>query len=332
MLRLTPPDHIRLGAANTLNMYYGGSEANTAISLSVLGNDVCYVTKLPANPLGDAALGTLARYQVDTGYIVRGGERLGTYYLETGASLRPSFVVYDRKNSAIATADPDEFDYEGALKGADLLHVTGITAVLSDNAYQITKNLVDTAWENQIPVSIDLNYRAKLWTDGVAEKQKRMQYLVEHAAICFGNPLDLMKSCGYDDGHDYLSMPYREVVSADAMGAAVKAYGFRYLLTSLRQNLSASKNILSAAVSDGFGLYTGASYEIDQIIDRVGSGDAMVAGFLHSLFAGRSMEESLEFAIAAAAIKHTIPGDFNTASEDEILALMATGGRGLVSR
>lgn len=332
MLRLSPPGHQRFGQAVSFDINYGGAEANVAFSLVQFGHQVTYLSKIPANPIGDSAIQTLQKLGVDCNYIARGGKRLGIYYLENGASIRPSSVVYDRADSSITEVEEEDFDFDEIFKQVDLFHVSGITAVISEKAAQVTLEAMKAAKRHSVCVSFDLNYRAKLWTDNIPRKQELMSAMMEYVDICFGNALDAAKCLGYSDGEtDYQNSDYSVCVKDDNMAKVVKRYRLTYLITTLRKNISASYNEWSAAVSDGRSLYKGKEYHLD-IVDRVGGGDAFAAGFLHGHLAGKSMGDALEFGIASAAIKHTIPGDLNFTSVHEVEALIHEGGQGRVVR
>ncbi|WP_160680898.1 sugar kinase [Clostridium sp. C8-1-8] len=332
LLRLSPPGNGRFLQASQFDLHFGGSEANVALSLALFGHQSVFISKIPSNPIGDSGIQILKKQGVDCSKIARGGERLGIYYLENGYSVRPSRVVYDRSHSAITEAEVSEFDFDKIFDQADLFHVSGITPVLSEKAAILTMAAMKAAKKKNITVSFDLNYRLKLWTTDVKEKQKIMQSLMEYTDICFGNALDAAKCMGYSgDGIDYINSSYELSVSAEEMAKVVKNYGLKYLITSLRNSISASDNGYSAAISDGTTYYKGKEYDL-HILDRVGGGDAFTAGFLHGYLTGKSMEEALEFGIAAAAIKHTLPGDINYTTVDEVEALVATGGSGRVIR
>ena len=251
---------------------------------------------------------------------------------EIGASVRASSVIYDRADSAITKASADEFDFDAVFADADLFHVSGITPVLSENARDITFAALKSAKEHGVCISFDLNYRAKLWTEDIEGKQAMLREMIKYADICFGNARDAAKCLGYsEDGIDFINGDYAICVDETHMSNVVKAYNLKYLVTTLRNSISASDNGWSAAVCDGNTLYRGKQYDL-HIIDRVGGGDSFASGFLHGITSGMSMEKSLEFAIAAAAIKHTIPGDINYIKEDEVLALMDSDGSGRVQR
>ena len=303
-----------------------------AVSLAQLGHDVTYISKIPSNAIGEAAIATLKKTGVDCRYIARGGKRLGVYFLENGASVRPSNVVYDSADSSITQASAEEFDFDQIFDGVDLFHVSGITPVLSEETARLTRIALQKAKEHDVTTSFDLNYRAKLWTEDVKGKQKMLSELMPYVDICFGNARDAAKCLGYsEDGIDFINGDYTICVDETHMSNVVKAYNLKYLVTTLRNSISASDNGWSAAVCDGNTLYRGKQYDL-HIVDRVGGGDSFASGFLHGITSGMSMEKSLEFAIAAAAIKHTIPGDINYIKEDEVLALMDSDGSGRVQR
>ena len=332
MLRLSPPGYERFLQASSFDIQYGGAEANVAASLAQLGHHTTFLTKIPQNSIGDAAIGTLRKTGVDCSHIVRGGDRLGIYFLENGASVRPSSVIYDRADSAITKASPEEFDFDSVFENADLFHVSGITPVLSPNARDITFAALKSAKKHSVCISFDLNYRAKLWTENVEEKQQMLREMIRYADICFGNARDAAKCLGYcEKGVDFIHGDYSICVDETHMINVVKEYNLKYLITTLRDSISASDNGWSAAVCDGHTLYRGKQYKL-HIVDRVGGGDSFASGFLHGIVSGMTMENSLEFAIAAAAIKHTIPGDINYITEAEILSLMNSDGNGRVQR
>ena len=246
--------------------------------------------------------------------------------------MRPSSVVYDRADSSITQASAEEFDFDQIFDGAELFHVSGITPVLSEETARLTRIALQKAKEHDVTTSFDLNYRAKLWTEDVKGKQKMLSELMPYVDICFGNARDAAKCLGYsEDGIDFINGDYTICVDETHMSNVVKAYNLKYLVTTLRNSISASDNGWSAAVCDGNTLYRGKQYDL-HIVDRVGGGDSFASGFLHGITSGMSMEKSLEFAIAAAAIKHTIPGDINYIKEDEVLALMDSDGSGRVQR
>ena len=332
MLRLSPPGYQRFAQASEFEINYGGAEANVAVSLAQLGHDVTYISKIPSNAIGEAAIATLKKTGVDCRYIARGGKRLGIYFLENGASVRPSSVVYDRADSSITQASAEEFDFDQIFDGAELFHVSGITPVLSEETARLTRIALQKAKEHDVTTSFDLNYRAKLWTEDVKGKQKMLSELMPYVDICFGNARDAAKCLGYaEKDTDFIDGDYSICVDEKHMENVRKRYGFIYLITTLRKSISASDNGWSGAVCSESGLYQGSGYNL-HIVDRVGGGDSFAAGFLHGILTHMEPDRALEFALAAASIKHTIPGDLNYISEEEVLTLMNSDGSGRVNR
>lgn len=311
MLRLSPPGYQRFAQASEFEINYGGAEANVAVSLAQLGHDVTYISKIPSNAIGEAAIATLKKSGVDCRYIARGGKRLGIYFLENGASVRPSSVVYDRADSSITQASAEEFDFDQIFDGAELFHVSGITPVLSEETARLTRIALQKAKEHDVTTSFDLNYRAKLWTEDVKGKQKMLSELMPYVDICFGNARDAAKCLGYaEKDKNFIDGDYSICVDEKHMENVRERYGFTNLITTLRKSISASDNGWSGAVCSESGLYQGSGYNL-HIVDRVGGGDSFAAGFLHGILTHMEPDRALEFALAAAAIKHTIPGDLN---------------------
>lgn len=332
MLRLSPPGYQRFTQATSFEINYGGAEANVSASLAQFGHHAVFLSKIPENAIGDAAISTLRKLNVDCSHIARGGERLGIYFLENGASIRPSSVVYDRADSAVTKASAEEFDFDEIFKDADLFHVSGITPVLSEEAKELTFAALKKAKEHHVTVSFDLNYRSKLWTSDVEEKQKMLSEMMEYVDICFGNARDAAKCLGYaEEGTDFIDGDYSICVDEEHMRHVLNHYHFTHLITTLRKNLSASDNGWSGAVCTTDDFYKGREYLL-HIVDRVGGGDSFASGFLHGILADMGAKKALEFGLAAAAIKHTIPGDLNYISESEVLALINSDGAGRVQR
>jgi len=330
MLRLSPPDYKRFIQADSLDVTYGGGEANVAVSLANFGLDSYYVTKLPNNPLGDAALNHLRRFGVKTDYIVRGGDKLGIYFLEIGAAQRPSKVIYDRAGSSIAKAKIGDFDWDEIFKDTEWFHFTGITPALSDSAAELTLEAVKKAKKNNVKVSCDLNYRGKLWSPEKANKV--MTQLMEYVDIALGNEEDAEKIFG-------IKAPKSDVVSGKLSEEGyrfvakelIKRFNFNLTAITLRESYSASDNGWSALIYDGKKFYTSTKYKI-HIVDRVGGGDAFAGGLIYSLINGKEIKEALEFATAASCLKHTIPGDFNMVGVDEVKSLQEGNVSGRVQR
>lgn len=330
MLRLSTPEHLRFVQADSFDAIYGGGEANVGVSLANYGFDSYYVTKLPEHEIGQSAVNALRRYGINTDYIARGGDRVGIYYSETGASVRGSKVIYDRARSAIAEATVEDFDFEEIFKDAVWFHTSGITPALSQNGVDITRAAMIAAKEAGATVSIDLNYRATMWTP--EEAQAVMRDLMQYVDVCIGNEEDASLSLGFtpkglnvESGH-VEAAAYEEIFKQ-----MIEEFGFKYVVSSLRVSHSATNNGWSAAISDGETFYHSKEYEL-HIVDRVGGGDSFAAGVITGLLDGKSPQDALEFGVAASAIKHTVKGDFNHASRAEVEKLVAGDGSGRVQR
>jgi 2-dehydro-3-deoxygluconokinase len=332
MLRLSPPGRELLFQSPRLAATFGGGEANVAVSLAVLGHRARWISVVPANPVGDAALGELRRHGVDVGAVARAGRRLGVYFAETGANERPSKVIYDRDGSGIAEARPGDIDWAAALDGMGWLHVTGITPALSASAAALTLEAVRAARARGMTVSLDLNYRAKLWRYGRPAPEV-MRELAALADILIGNEEDCEKALGLAPAADVtagrLDANAYEKLTAEVM-AAFPNVG-RTAIT-LRESRSADWNGWSAVLRTRSGFLAGPSYEIRSIVDRIGAGDAFAAGLIHGLAAFGTEAEALEFAVAAGALKHSVPGDWNLSTEKDILALVKGDRSGRVKR
>lgn len=330
MLRLSPSGCHRLVQVDSFDVIWGGGEANVAVSCANYGHDAFFVTKLPFNEIGQAAVNALRRYGVHTDYISRGGERVGIYYCETGASMRPSKVIYDRKGSSIAEAETCDFDFDKIMKGADWFHWSGITPAISDKAAELTKLACEAAKRNGLTISVDLNFRKKLWTKEKA--QSIMRPLMPFVDVCIGNEEDAKLCLGFTPDADI----EKGETNADGYKEIFKAmreeFGFKYVASTLRESYSATNNGWKALIYDGSEFYESRRYDINPIIDRVGGGDAFSAGLIHGLLTMKTQEEALEFAVAASALKQTINGDFNLVSTEEVKALMAGDTNGRVQR
>ena len=331
MLRLTPSEpNGRFIQADKYNVIYGGGEANVAVSCANYGDEGVFVTKVPAHEIGQCAINALRRYGVNTDYIARGGARLGIYYAENGASMRPSKVIYDRAGSSIAEADPSDFDWDAIMEGADWFHWSGITPAISDKAAELTKLACQAAKRHGVTVSCDLNFRAKLWT--VEKARSIMAPLMEYVDVCIGNEEDADKCLGFKPDADV------EGGSTDASGyhtifkQMAEKFGFKIVASTLRESHSASNNGWKALIYDGNEFYESKHYEINPIVDRVGGGDSFSGGLIHGLTKWHDPAKALEFAVAASALKQTIPGDFNAVSEQEVIALAEGSGNGRVQR
>lgn len=330
MLRLQTPGFQRFVQANSFDAVYGGGEANVAVSLANYGMNAAFVTKLPKNPIGDACLSELRKYGVDTQYIARGGERLGIYFIEKGASQRASNVVYDRANSSIATAKPEDFDWKAIFDGAEWFHFTGITPAISDNGAEIALAACKAAKEAGVTVSCDLNFRKKLWTTEKANEV--MSNLMQYVDVVIANEEDAEKVFGIKaKGSDVTGGQLSDEGYKDVCKQLVEKFGLKKVAITLRESLSASVNNWSALLYDGEEFYKAKKYNIT-IVDRVGGGDSFGAGLIYSLLNGFSMQDAIEFAVAASCLKHTIEGDFNLVSVDEVKNLMKGDGSGRVQR
>lgn len=322
MLRLSPPGYNRVVLTERFDATYGGSEANVAISLSRFGKDVVHVTKVPEHAVGQAVVDHLRRHGVDTSSVLRGGERLGVYYLENGVSMRSPQVIYDRKGAAFAEAAVDEYDSDAILADADWFHVSGITPALSDSCAALTMRFMEAARKRGITTSIDLNYRKKLWS-----REKAVQTLIplcRLADVCIGADASLLSSP--------MDVEQEDPAAVQVLLAALhKEFGFRSIVTTVRVSHSASDNDWSAVCYDGKTFHVTRQYSI-RIVDRVGGGDGFAAGLLYGLHSGWSLDKSTDFATAAGALKHTIPGDINLVTVEEVNELLQGDGSGKVQR
>lgn len=330
MLRLSTPDFKRFVQADTLDVTYGGGEANVAAALCNYGLNGTFVTKVPDNPIGQSAINHLRRYGVDTQYIVKGGDRLGIYFLETGASMRASQVIYDRNGASIAEATISDFDFDKILDGAVWFHTTGITPALSDKGATLTEAALKAAKAKGITTSIDLNYRKKLWTKEKAREV--MTKLCQYVDVCIGNEEDADTTLGFKAAHSDVTKGELNLDGyKDVFRQMKEKFGFKFIASSLRESHSASDNGWSALVYDGKDFYHTKQYEV-RIVDRVGSGDSFASGLIYGLITGMPMHEAAEFGVAASALKHTIPGDMNHATLKEVQELMKGDGSGRVQR
>ena len=330
MLRLSTPGNTRIVQSDSFDVNYGGGEANVAVSLANYGHDAYYVTKLPKHEVGQAAVNALRRYGIHTDYIVRGGNRVGIYYLESGSAMRPSKVIYDRADSAIAKANSSDFDFDTIMEGADWFHFSGITPAISDSAAELTLIACKKAKEHGVKVSCDLNYRKKLWS--VEKAQSVMTPLMEYVDVCIGNEEDAQYCLGFKPDADVEAGN----TSADGYYSIFKQmkekFNFEYVVSTLRESYSASHNGWKALIYDGKEFYESKHYDIEPIVDRVGGGDSFSGGLIHGLLTMDNMKEALEFAVAASALKHTINGDFNLVSKEEVESLAKGNANGRVQR
>ncbi|MDF2698629.1 MAG: putative 2-dehydro-3-deoxygluconokinase [Haloplasmataceae bacterium] len=330
MLRLSTPGNNRFVQSDSFDVVYGGGEANVAVSLANYGHDTYFVTKLPKHEIGQSAVNNLRKFGVNTDFIARGGERIGIYYLESGASMRASKVIYDRANSAIAEAELKDFDFDAIFEGATWFHWTGITPALGQKTRIILEEALIAAKRHHVTVSVDLNYRKKLWTP--KEAQETMTYLMQYVDVCIGNEEDAETCLGFKPGKSDVTKGELELDGYKSIFKQMQEkFGFKYVCTTLRESHSASDNGWSALIYDGKEFYHSKKYEI-RIVDRVGGGDSFAAGLVHGLLTKGNMNNALEFAVAASALKHTIPGDFNLVSESEVNTLAGGDASGRVQR
>ena len=334
MLRLSPPNQLRLSQARTFDVTYGGGESNVAVSLSNYGLETEFVTRLPANDMGESCLQYLRQYGVGTKFIQRCSNRLGIYFLENGAVMRGSQVIYDRADSAFATITPGMFDWKEIFKEAGWFHWTGIAPAVSEGAAVVCLEAVKAAKEMGLTISCDLNYRAKLWKWG-KKASEVMEELVAYSDVAIGNEEDAEKVFGI------------KAPESDVINGKVSAEQYRFvcdelsrqfpslkqIAITLRGSLSASHNTWSGILWDKGQIYEGPAYDITHIVDRVGGGDSFMAGLIYGLsqFKGHS-QKAIDFAVASSALKHTIVGDFNLVSVNEVEKLLAGDASGRVSR
>jgi 2-dehydro-3-deoxygluconokinase len=334
MLRLSPPNFQRLTQARSFDVIYGGGEANVSVSLANFGIPVGFITRLPKNELGDACIQFLRQFGINTEKIVRGGDRLGIYYLEMGSTVRPSKVIYDRANSAIATSEIGMFDWDRIFEGASWFHITGITPAISQNLADLCLEAIKKAKKKDLTVSCDLNYRSKLWQYG-KQPEEIMSKIVEYCDLIVGNEEDIEKVFG-------IKAPDTDITSGeldpekydDVVKKFVKRFpNLRYIAITLRGSISASHNTWSGILYDRSKMYTAPKYNITHIIDRIGGGDSFMGGLIFGFMTYKNdLQMILNFAVAASCLKHTILGDFNLVSLDEVLKLMGGDTSGRVSR
>ncbi|MGE5361696.1 MAG: PfkB family carbohydrate kinase [Bacteroidales bacterium] len=332
MLRLSPPGFERFFQSPVLHATFGGGEANVAVSLARFGLESCYVTRLPQNAIGDAAIRALRAEGVCTEHVIRGGDRVGIYFAETGASQRASNVVYDRAHSAIAEMEPGRLDWGAVLEGASWFHTTGITPALGSSAAACTREALQAAVAAGVRVSIDLNYRRKLWSEQQA--QATMRPLMPMVDLVIANEEDIQSVLG-------LSVPHTDVRSAalhvegyhEVARQIHCEFGVKMVAVTLRESMSASDNGWSGLLYDGTTgqLHGSQRYDV-RLVDRIGGGDSFAAGLIYALVTGRAPEAALRFAVAASALKQTIPGDFNRVSVAEVDRLAQGDASGRVQR
>lgn len=330
MARLSPPNGDRLRRAGRLDLHFGGAEANVSVSLAGFGWDTVFVSALPDNDIGDNALSSLRSHGVDTSRIVRKGKRLGLYYLEHGAGPRPSKVVYDRTGSSASEMSPGDFDWESILENAAWFHWTGITPALGPGVADCLKEALEVAAAHRIPVSVDLNYRSRLWSP--EDARRVLSPLMSYVNVCLGNEEDATLVFGIEAGKTDVSTGRLDNAGYKKMTRDLKKmFGFQKVAVTLRESLSASENYWSACLLNEKEFLVSPRHKV-WITDRVGSGDAFAAGLIFGILSGQTDEEALRFGVAAACLKHSIKGDFNLVSADEVGRLASGDKSGRVQR
>lgn len=332
MIRLKAPGREKFLQSAAFEATFGGGEANVAVSLANYGIDAAFVTVLPENDIADACIGELRKFGVDTSMIVRGGDRLGVYYLEAGSVQRPSKVIYDRANSSISTAKPGDINWDLVFDGAEWFHITGITPAISESARLLAMESVKEASKRGITISCDFNFRNKLWKYG-KKATEVMPELVSYVNVGIANEEDCQKSLGIgldadvESGH--LDVTKYETLSNKVLA---KYPSLKYMAITLRESKSADHNNWSACINDRKGFYLSKKYEMTHIIDRVGGGDSFSGGLIYGLMKYENPEDALNFAVAASCLKHTISGDFNRVNVKDVVGLMGGDGSGRVQR
>ncbi len=330
MLRLQPDNYLRFVQVDHYEATYGGGEANVSVSLANYGLDSRYVTKLPAHEIGQAAVNSLRKFGVDTSYITRGGGRVGIYFNEKGASQRGSKCIYDRAHSAIAEAKKEDFNWDEIFEGADWFHFTGITPAVSDSLAEITLEAVKKAKEKGIKVSCDLNYRGKLWSKEKASEV--MGEICKYVDVCIANEEDAGDVFGIKaSSTDVTTGKLNREGYIEVAKKLTERFGFEKVAITLRESLSANDNNWSAMLYSGDEAFFSKKYAL-HIVDRVGGGDSFGAGLIYSLVNDYAPQETIEFAVAASALKHSIEGDFNMVSVDEVNKLAGGDGSGRIQR
>ncbi len=330
MIRLQPYNYERFVQADHLQFSFGGGEANVAVSLANYGMDAAFVTKLPAHAIGQAAVNSLRRYGVDTGMIVRGGERVGIYFNEKGASQRPSVCIYDRAHSAIAEAKASDFDWDRIFEGADWFHFTGITPALGPNVVEICVEACKAAKAQGVKISCDLNYRGKLWTR--AQAREAMTELSKYIDVCISNEEDAKDVFGIEaEATDITAGALNKEGYKSVARQLMERFGFEKVAITLRESKSAFDNDWSAMLYDGENYCFSKLYHL-HIIDRIGGGDSFGGGLIYALLNGYDTQAAVEFAVAASALKHSIEGDYNMMTVAEVQKLAGGDASGRVQR
>ena len=330
MLRLAPENYLRFVQSDKYEATFGGAEANVAVSLANFGVDCAFVSKLPAHEIGQAAVNSLRKFGVDTSEIVRGGDRVGIYYCEKGASQRPSKVIYDRAGSSIATAKKQDFDWNSIFDGVNWFHFTGITPALSDDTAEIVLQAVKIAKEKGIIISCDLNFRKKLWSKEKANKV--MGKICKYVDVCIANEEDAKDVFGIEaENTDVNSGKLDREGYISVAKQLTEKFNFKAVAITLRESLSANDNNWSGMLFAGGNAYFSKKYAM-HIVDRVGGGDSFGAGLIYSLLSNYDKQKAIEFAVAASCLKHSIEGDYNMVSVSEVQTLANGDASGRVQR
>jgi 2-dehydro-3-deoxygluconokinase len=334
MLRLATPGYERFGQGHTLNATFGGGEANVAVSLANYGVETAFVTRLPSNPMADAALRELKGLGVDTAHVVRGGDRMGIYFLETGAVNRASKVIYDRAHSAVSEIEPGMINWKQVFKDATWFHWSGITPAISQNAADVCAEALAEARQAGVFVSVDLNYRKNLWNYGKSALEI-MPELVSQCDLILGNEEDAAMTLGIEpEGVDVTSGTVTAEAYLPVSQKIMNNYPrCKYVVTTLRGSINANHNTWSGVLYNGKQLYKAPVYDITHIVDRVGGGDSFMGGLIYGMMRyDEELQKALDFAVAASALKHTIYGDYNRVTVEEVEKLMSGDTSGRVSR
>jgi 2-dehydro-3-deoxygluconokinase len=331
LLRLAPRGYERFVQADSFDARYTGAEANAAVSLVNYGMEAYVVSKVPANEIGQACLDYLSRFRVNVDHVARGGERLGIFYLETGAAQRPSKIIYDRAHTSISDSGPEDYEWKAICEGKDWFHFSGTLPALGEKPRARLLEALKAARSAGLTVSCDLNYRAKLWSP--EEAQRVMPGLMEYVDVLIGNEEDAEKAFGMKAEHSESS---KGLVPEDSYAELAKRlvdrFHLKYVATTLRESRSASSNGWSGLLCDGKRAYPSKKYVIEPIVDRVGGGDSFSGALIYAMLSGHDPAYCVEFATAAACLKHSILGDFNLCSADEVKALLAGEASGRIQR
>ena len=328
--RFAPPGYLRLAQADSFNVSYSGAEGNMAVALAFMGMPAEMVTKFPDNEIGRCACRTLMKYGVQTNHIAWGGERLGLYYLERGASQRPSKVIYDRKHSSLSEASPDDFDWDEIFRDAGWFHFTGITAALSKNMPELCRQACIAAKKHGVTVSCDLNYRKNLWSS--EEAQRVMVPMMEYVDVCLANEEDSEKVLGVKAADTDITAGKLSIEGYSALARQlIERFGFEKVGITLRESISASVNNWSAMLYADGQTYLSKKYTM-QIVDRVGGGDSFASGLIYACLNDFDNQKAIEFAAGASCLKHSIEFDFNLSTPEEVMTLINGDGSGRVQR